>query len=203
MMQFSTQQLDALCELINVSVGQAAGILNSMLKSYVALDVPYVDVLGRDGIQAATAELGIGEIAAIRLPFQGVVQGFASLLFPPQDASKIADLLVGQTDDTTDLDAVRISTLQEVGNVILNTVMGTIANLLEEHLEFFIPTFVEGTLLQMLHQEMQETEACCILARITFRLEEHQITGNLMMYFEVGSVKPLIEVLENFIARDQ
>jgi len=101
------------------------------------------------------------------------------------------------------MDAMRIGALQEVGNIVLNAVMGTMANLLDEHLEYTIPTFVEGSLSRMLHLDAGNSDAHFILARVTFLLEEHHIEGNVILYFEVGSVDPFIHVLDRFIARSQ
>jgi chemotaxis protein CheC len=202
-MTMSAQQLDALGELVNLGVGQAAETLNRMLETHVRLEAPQVQFLPLGDMKTVANSLGGGNFAAIRLPFRGVVGGFASLLFPPSDAVTIADLMVGNASDATDLDAMRIGALQEVGNIVLNAVMGTMASLLDEHLEYTIPTFVEDSLPRMLHLETGNHDAHFILARVTFLLETHRIEGNVILYLEVGSVDPLIHVLDRFIARRQ
>ena len=202
-MTMSAQQLDALGELVNLGVGQAAETLNRMLETHVRLEAPQVQFLPLGEMKTVADSLGGGNFAAIRLPFRGVVAGFASLLFPPPDAVTIADLMAGNASNATDLDAMRIGALQEMGNIVLNAVMGTMADLLDEHLEYTIPTFVEDSLSRMLHLETGNPDAHFILARVTFLLEEHRVEGNVILYFEVGSVDPLIHVLDRFIARRQ
>jgi chemotaxis protein CheC len=81
--------------------------------------------------------------------------------------------------------------------------MGTMGTLLDEHLAYTIPTFVEDSLARMLHLETGNPDAYFILARVTFLLEEYRVEGNVILYFEVGSVDPLILVLDRFITRSQ
>ena len=200
-MTMTPQQLDALGELVNIGVGQAAETLNRMLETHVRLEAPHVQFLPLREMMSVADKLGSGDFAAIRLPFRGVVGGFASLLFPPSDAITIADLMAGTASATADLDAMRIGALEEVGNIVLNAVMGTMATLLDEHLEYTIPTFVEDSLPRMLHLETGNPDAHFILARVTFLLESHRIEGNFILYLEMGSVEPLIHILDRFVAR--
>jgi chemotaxis protein CheC len=43
-MKLTARQLDALQELVNIGIGQAAGILNDMIDSPIRLQIPYVQI---------------------------------------------------------------------------------------------------------------------------------------------------------------
>ena len=58
MVTLSPDQLDAIRELFNVGVGQAAGMLNQMLDISVKLRVPHVFVLRADEVLSVLGEFG-------------------------------------------------------------------------------------------------------------------------------------------------
>uniref|UniRef100_A0ACD5GZE0 Uncharacterized protein n=1 Tax=Desertifilum tharense IPPAS B-1220 TaxID=1781255 RepID=A0ACD5GZE0_9CYAN len=51
------------------------------------------------------------------------------MIFPTESASTLVSLLTGEKPGTPDLEAVKIGTLLEVGNIVLNGVVGTVSNL--------------------------------------------------------------------------
>lgn len=200
-MNLTDVQHDALRELINIGVGKAAGLMNRMLESYVCLEAPEVRFLSPDQVEEFAVELRDGVHASVRLPFHGLISGFSTVLFPPADATKIVDVLTGTGALSKDMDSLRIGTLNEIGNVLLNAVMGAVANLLDERLEYSIPRYFEGSLSEILQLHSRDSQASLIVARIRFQLEKHCLVGNIVLYLEVGSMKPLTTVLDKFIER--
>ena len=178
------EQIDVLKELINIGVGRAAGMLNDMLQSRVLLQVPYVKIFTPATLQAEIEELGSEKLSTVRLTFKGPFSGIASLVFPPDSAGKLVDVLTGEEPGETDLDSIRIGTLTEVGNIILNGVMGSIGNVLEKHINYSVPTYLENNIGQLL------------LAHTRFSIEQLQIEGDIILLFEVGSFDALLEAID-------
>lgn len=195
-MKPTLEQIDVLKELINIGVGRAAGMLNDMLQSRVYLQVPYVKIFSPTTLQAEIEELGNEKLSTVRLTFRGPFSGIASLVFPPDSAGKLVDILTGEEPGQTDLDSIRIGTLTEVGNIILNGVMGSIGNVLEKHINYSVPTYLENNIEQLLLAENVDMDTTILLAHTRFSIEQLQIEGDIILLFEVGSFDALLEAID-------
>ncbi|MBP7688995.1 MAG: hypothetical protein KA765_13845 [Thermoflexales bacterium] len=191
-------QLDALREMINIGVGRAAGILNAMLRSHIILRLPEVGVLSKAEVEAKASQYGAEVFAAVRLGFRGPFAGNASLVFPEDSAAKLVVLLTegeaGLSDDN-DLDSIRIGTLTEVGNIVLNSVMGAIGNDLKQHIFYSVPTFQEESLHKMLADSTPDADSNVVWVQTQFSVEDHQIDGDIILVFEMGSLDLLLNAV--------
>jgi Chemotaxis protein CheC, inhibitor of MCP methylation len=185
---------DALQEIINIGLGKAAAMLNKLLKNHIILEVPQVTIIpfcdiGREfGLMRSTS------VSAVRLSFKGAINGISSLVFPPDSASKLVDVLMGEESFSDDLDAIKIGTLSEVGNIILNSVMASFANTLDTRLMYTIPAYVEGNISSILQLDA-ERDALVLSAKTRFTVESHRIEGEVILLFEIGS----FDILNNAV----
>jgi chemotaxis protein CheC len=189
-------QIDVLKELINIGVGRAAGMLNDMLQSRVQLQVPYVKIFSPLTLQEEMDKLGDDKLSTVRLTFKGPFSGIASLVFPPDSAAKLVDILTGEEPGDTDLDSIRIGTLTEVGNIILNGVMGSIGNVLEQHINYSVPTYIEDNVEHLLLSDDLDSNTTILLAHTRFTIEQLQIEGDIILLFEVGSFDALLAAID-------
>ena len=90
----------------------------------IELDVPVVKVLEPRELPQELENLARDPLAAVQLNFRGPFSGSAALAFPPDSAAKLVAILVGEEPEGADLDAIRVGTLTEVGNIVINGVMG-------------------------------------------------------------------------------
>lgn len=196
-MPLTDEQLDTLQELVNIGVGRAAGVLNEMIGSPICLRIPYIKVISPDEL---AVELNIrfdGDLlSTVSLNFSGPFAGAAELIFPRESASTLVAVLTGETPDTPDLDAVKIGTLLEVGNIVLNGIMGSLSNLLKNHLEYSLPTYTEGKLENLLSAKKLENNASVMLAHTRFSIEQLQIAGNIILIFKVGSFDAMLGAID-------
>jgi chemotaxis protein CheC len=188
-------QIDILKELINIGVGRAAGMLNDMLQSRVQLQVPYVKIFSSLTLQEEMGELGSEKLSTVRLTFKGPFSGIASLVFPPDSAGKLVDILTDEEPVTPDLDSIRIGTLTEVGNIILNGVMGSIGNVLEKHIDYSVPTYMENNIESLLLADGLDANTTILLAHTRFTIKQLQIEGDIILLFEVGSFDALLTAI--------
>ncbi len=189
-------QIDVLKELINIGVGRAAGMLNDMLLSRVQLQVPYVKIFSPLTLQEEMGNLGSEKLSTVRLTFKGPFSGITSLVFPPDSAGKLVDVLTGEEPATPDLDSIRIGTLTEVGNIILNGVMGSIGNVLEKHINYSVPTYMEDDIESLLLTDQLDAKTTILLAHTRFTIEQLQIEGDIILLFEVGSFDALLAAID-------
>ena len=193
-------QMDALKELINIGVGRAAATLNAMIESRIQLQVPFIKLVSLSALHEEMTDLSDERLAAVRLGFQGPFSGNAALVFPTDSAAYLVGLLTGEQPDSPDLDAMRIGTLTEVGNIVLNSVMGSMGNVLQQRIDYAIPNYVEDTIRHLLAADETALDATVLLAQTRFTVEQLHIRGDVMLFFEVGSFGALVAAIDEMIA---
>ncbi|MBD2312517.1 chemotaxis protein CheC [Desertifilum sp. FACHB-1129] len=195
-MSLTLEQIDILQELVNIGVGQAASILNEMLGSPICLNIPDLQSLSLTQLQTELESRFESDlISTVQLGFEGFFSGSAELIFPTESASTLVSLLTGEKPGTPDLEAVKIGTLLEVGNIVLNGVVGTVSNLFSRRLDYSLPTYAEDRVSQLLKARNLKQDVNIILAHTHFIIEKLQINGEVLLIFKVGSFDALLDAL--------
>lgn len=189
-------QADALSELINIGVGHAAGMLNQMVGSTIRLRVPTVKVLH---LSRLANELGSGPdeiLSLVRQPFAGFIQGSAALVFPPESAARLVAALTHEEQGSPVLDSVRSGTLSEVGNIVINGVMGTIANILHIRLSYGLPSCLDDSIAHLFTPPSGQGDPMVVLAHTHFVIEDLDIQGTILLICEVFSFDALLAAID-------
>ncbi|MFA5515901.1 MAG: chemotaxis protein CheX [Desulfuromonadales bacterium] len=189
-------QLDALKEIVNTGIGKAAASLNAMLESPIDLEVPAITIFQLNDLDSDLQGDAEADIACVQLNFRGSIAGKAALVFPPQSAVNLVAALTGEEPDVNNLNAVMAGTLNEVGNIVINAVIGTIGNILTQPFDFSVPNYIEGKLEELLGPDKLEG-ITVLLIRTRFRVQKNHIEGNIYLIFEVGSFETLFHAVEN------
>ena len=188
----TSEQIDALKELMNIGVGGGASVLNTMLNSHIRLQIPFVKLLSYDELKAELDTVGRERLASVNLLFKGMFSGNAKLVFRSGSALKLVTALTGEEPDAVDLDSILAGTLSEIGNIVLNSVMGSISNLLQLSLSYSVPNYIEGNVNALFDMDSTNLHADILLARTRFIIEEFNVEGDIVIFFEVGSFDKLL-----------
>ena len=197
-MDVDKESLDAITEIINIGVGRSASLLNQMTDSNIRLRVPKIFVIRFKELADTNKSLLGGEVlSTVMLEFQGNFSGVTAILFPPESAASLVVLLSGEDDPKAEMDAIRVETLKEVGNIIINSVMGSISNVLSQHLSFSLPVYYEGKLstLAATRRTIDEDDYV-IVAHTHFLIESRSIEGKILILLEVGSLENLVKSIQ-------
>lgn len=194
-MKLSERQIEALTEIIRLGMGRGAGVLNAMLQSQVTLEVAHVRILGLDQYLAQLGFPGSDHVSAVQLGYQGSFSGKAQLVFPTTGAAKLVTMLTGETLDSDDFDLIQAGTLSEVGNIVINGVMGTLSNILGQHFVYSVPNYLEEQADHLLCVPDRGNNFTILLARTRFSLETHQIEGDLLLSFEADALETMVQAL--------
>lgn len=195
-MNLTPAQIDALKELINIGVGRAAGMLNQMVQSRISLQVPFIRIFSPEDSIEEIDGLSKDRLATVRLSFKGHFSGTAVLGFPTESALKLVAVLTDEKPGTSDIDTVSAATLNEVGNIVINGVMGSISNVLKTRIEYSVPNYAEDTVLDLLRPGDSDTNSTVLLAKTRFVIEEFEIEGDIILLFEVGSFDILLRAID-------
>ncbi len=181
---------------MNIGVGRGASVLNTMLNSHITLQIPFVKMLSCDELKAELDMVGKDRLASVNLLFKGLFSGNAKLLFPSESALKLVTALTGEEPNASDLDSILAGTLSEIGNIVLNSVMGSISNLLQLSLSYSVPNYIEGNVNSLFNMDKIAPKADILLARTRFIIEEFNVEGDIVIFFEVGSFDKLLASLK-------
>ena len=197
-MNMTPEQIDALKELINIGVGRAAAMLNQMVNIRVHLKVPFVKILMLSNLASELEELGSEHLATVRLNFKEGFSGTAALIFPTDSASNLVAMLTGEQVGSLDLDSVRAGTLKEVGNIMINGIMGSIGNALKLRINYSIPSYTESTIKQLISLNENNENKAVVLAKARFVLYEYQVEGDIILFFDMASFDKLANSINTF-----
>jgi chemotaxis protein CheC len=198
-MNLTLMQLDLLTELINIGIGRAAGIINQMIHSHVQLHVPELRLLSDETLAEYCQPIAGDVLSCIRLPFEGSLSGLTFLIFPPASASSLISITLGLDNVPFDEDSLRIGTLEEIGNIVLNGVMGSIGNFLGNGLRYSFPSYTEDTYANLLRRGVGESARVFLLARTQFVIADHLIEGEILIIFRLNSFHGLLAAMDRVL----
>lgn len=193
------QQLDIIKELINIGAGRGADVLNSFLGTHIDLSIPEVRLArGRD-LGTMFDDGGEGKRSSVEMRFSGTIAGAAELIFLSENASKLVDLITGEHQIHHDFDEVAAATFSEVGNIIINAVLGAVSNELGFKLEFTIPQFVEGTLDELFSLLTKDDSSVIVVAKTRFTIKSTEIEGSIAIFFSLQSFDSFLAAIDDYV----
>ena len=115
-----------------------------MIKNEVLLAVPSVDILTSAAATTLVAKPDNPKLDAVRQDFAGAFSGRALLIFPETNSLQLVREVVGRELALEDIVDLEDEALAETGNIILNSWVATIANLLKSALKMSLPIVIRG-----------------------------------------------------------
>lgn len=193
-MKLSTEEIDALTEIVNIGVGRAASSLCDLIDRRIALRVPTITPWQLDENEEHPA-LNTSVIQ----DFSGLVNGRALLAFPRSSGVALARLLSEDDGGQDELEMDLAGILEEVGNIVLNGVLGSLANLLEGNLDYSVPRLTTDRGAENVICDRgpcdATTDRTILMADTHFEVADSEIAGSLLLAFNMSEMKPLLDNL--------
>jgi chemotaxis protein CheC len=195
-------ETDALTELVNLGISRAALALREMVGEQVFLSVPGVDLVSRQRAVEILAERATNKLVAVHEVFQGELTGRALLIFPEAQSLDLVRAVVGSDLSTDDLVDLETEALAEVGNIVLNGCLSTLANMLQRNLKTSLPEVLRGAPADILSLNPPAMAGAMLLfLYINFTLQQRDVNGYIAMIMDVPSLNALRDLLNEFIER--
>jgi len=194
----SELEQDALAELSNVAMARAANSLRQMVNHQVELSVPSVEIVSKEAATQLISKPTNATLVAIRQDFTGAFSGRALLIFPESSSLELVRAVVGSQLPLEDIVNLEDEALAETGNIILNSWVATIANLLKSGLKMSLPTVVRGDSSQMFKSD--ESQSLVLFLHIKFEISTKEIRGYVALLMDIPSVEELRSLIADFIA---
>jgi chemotaxis protein CheC len=192
----SDLERDALAELSNISMARAASSLRQMIKNEVLLAVPSVDILTSAAATTLVAKPDNPKLVAVRQDFAGAFSGRAMLIFPERNSLELVREVVGRELPLEDIVDLEDEALAETGNIILNSWVATIANLLKSALKMSLPVVVRG---DSQHMFENSTSSFVLFLHIKFEIHRKEISGYVALLMDIPSLDELRSLIAAFI----
>ncbi|MGH8297548.1 MAG: chemotaxis protein CheX [Steroidobacteraceae bacterium] len=194
--------LDALTELVNLGVSNAAMNLSEMVREEIVLSVPKVSVVTREHAIEILQGRDAKQLIAIHQDFEGDIRGRALLIFPEAKSLELIRALVGADLSLEDIMELEQEALAETGNVLLNACLSTMANSLQRNLRISLPEVIRGDGGEFFRLSASPAAGETVLfIYINFAVKHRDIQGYLAMLLDIPSLAILETLLAEYIER--
>jgi chemotaxis protein CheC len=197
--QLTELQRDAITELLNIGMGQAANSLSEMVGEEVELSVPSLELLTRQSVAERLHRESPKRIVAVKQNFQGPFWGEALLLFPEEKSLALVRALIKQEVPLEVLIELEQDALTEVGNIILNACLSSLANILTADLMSELPKYLTGTAFEVLNADKARTQEVVMFLRMDFALHSQDIDGYVAFILEIPSIENFKEDVDKYL----
>jgi len=192
--RLNADQEDAIREIFNIGIGRAAAALSELLCTRIEMAVPRVTLRMITALEPQVSSPDGPEVAVIQ-DFRGDISGRSALSLPPASALRLAQLLGDVAEPVDELDLEMSGILTEVGNIMLNCVLGAIANMIGTHLVYTIPHFYSSRPVSLLlYQGMQDLGAL-LTADAEFCVRHDSIRGSLLVAMNTCGIEVILDAI--------
>lgn len=187
--EMSELEHDLLSEMFNLGVGRAAASLSEMVHQEIILSVPVVEFRTREGL---AEELGKNHpICSVSQEMSGPFSATSMLLFPAESGLNVVRAMLNTHVSDEMLAELQHEALSEIGNVVLNACIGTIADTLSDSFAVGLPSFDISRPNELLQVNASTQADVVLLIRIFMTLSESEVTGYLAFILGDVSIKEL------------
>lgn len=198
-MSLNELQRDALGEIFNIGVGRAAASLSQIVSDEVLLSAPEVMVVHRE--QAAKVLLGaeLNQFSTVSQSFSGPFDAQAMLVFPESNALEIVRLMVGPHMSIEELSEFEQEAMCEIGNIILNACMSSLADIFHIRFESTLPLHRFGDTYNLPILDGDE-EQMVLLLQVDMIISQQRIQGHILFLLSVPSMSALLEHIDRYLS---
>lgn len=185
-MNISPVVLDGVKELITIGVGRAAGMLNQLTGAHISLYVPDVHIY-ETSCGSIHPHLSHESTSQVSLHYTGLLTGSTVLIIPHSSALNLITILTGEDQTLAEMDALRIETLLEVGNIIISALMSSLSTHMDSRFSFKFPEYYDGTTDTLTIDALFCNYDIRIDAQITYVVQKKRIEGGLVILLTTDS----------------
>lgn len=187
---FSPVEIDAIGEILNISLGSSATAASTMLDARVDITTPVVQVKKRDEFSFTNLEPAVG----VEITYIDGLTGNNVMLLKRQDVKAIVEMLMGIeiADEDFELNEMNISAICEVMNQMMGASATALSELLGKPVNISTPKSYEITSDEQF-KDKYFTEGNSSMVVISFRLKiAGKLESEFMNLMPIGLAKELV-----------
>ncbi|MDO8843447.1 MAG: chemotaxis protein CheX [Methylicorpusculum sp.] len=180
---------DAFAEILNIGMGYAASALSEMVNEEVRLSVPAVEFVKKAEALRLIESKNRTDVSGVHQKFNGSFDGDVFLLFPEEKSLELVRAVLQQDISLHDLTEMEQEAMTEIGNVILNGCLCSMADMFQKEMQGSIPEFVKGAFANILNKAGDKTDACVLMLNMDFAIDQKSVQGYVSFMMDVESLE--------------
>ena len=195
---FTVEQRDALQEIANLAMGQAAARLARLFNTFIQLSVPHICVVGVDEATQILREMtGIDEsVTAVRQGFRSDINGEALVICRSSGVEYLRALVNEPYAQSAYETVSQAELIFDVANVLTGACVSSILNQFDRTPVFSPPSLLgEGIALDDVFQADVLAWRIALLLEVNFALEDQTFRAHLVMLMDEDSIRRLYDAL--------
>jgi len=189
--------VDVLKEIGNIGAGNAATALAKMIDKKVDMLVPQVKIIDIEEVQDI---LGGAEMPVVGIYFQmsGEVEGNMMFLLDIESANNLIPMIFYREKETDELDAMDISVLSEVGNILAGSYLNSLSKLTNLTLNISVPSVsidMVGAILSVPAIQFGQFSDKLLFIETEFVEDEREVTGDFFLLPDIDSFDKILKAL--------
>lgn len=168
---FNSMELDAIGEIMNISLGSSATAVSNMLDHRVDITTPSVSVVSVEDFSIGDLEPAIG----IEIRYVSGLEGSNIMLLRRRDVKVIVDILMGSEtpDDEFELNDLTISAVCEVMNQMMGAASTALSDFLGHPVNISTPTsFALDDVEQFKKEHINSKDGTLVVVRFMLSIED-------------------------------
>lgn len=193
-------QRDALLEIFNIGVGNAANSMSQLINEEIRLSVPKLQIVLGDHAEVISAFIQSQRICAVSQNFSGPLNARAFLVFPEGKTHEIVRRMLGEMVSADELNTMEEEALSEIGNIVLNACISSMSDLLQSDFKSSQPFYHLGTTHSVLSPDNVADDQFMLLLHIDFSMPKEKIDGYLIFLLNVQSFNELVRKVDRLLS---
>ncbi|WP_147266960.1 chemotaxis protein CheC [Parvibium lacunae] len=198
MMQLTELQQDALAETFNISLGEAAAALSTLVNEEVLLSIPVVELIPAAELaerldpRFTQSDRVCGVHQEFTMPDQANFRTDTLLLFGERGGMEVVRLMLGHAAPIGQITELEQEALSEVGNIIINACTSAIANLFRKEMIGSLPTIAianNGEAILPKH-DPQDT---ILVSKINLEIKAREVNGYVVYMMDLASLGTFVK----------
>jgi chemotaxis protein CheC len=199
------EEIEILQEIMNIAFGQSAADLAQIIDTQVVLSIPFIKLMQVKELPLYFKNhvKDYKNINLVEQKFWGKFQGDAVLVFSSGAGKELITLLQGEDEaplSSEPVDILERETLMEVGNILIGTCVGKIAELLKDDVTYTPPiVVVEKIYKDAFAEHRYDPDLTAIVLKTDFTFDEGDVSGFLFLVTSNKSIEWLRDAVQTFM----
>lgn len=189
-------------ELFNISVRKAADILSEIINKKIVLSVPNIRILdiknNDDRLKNYFPSILDGTLMVSSISFERKLKGKANLIFPVKKMRKFINLCLNNEEEYCNINFINMDfdIIKEIGNTILNCIIGDISDYLSMDLTYTLPEVKVFNKIDFNRDIECNKYTYMLPLYITFKVDSVEIEEAIIIDLTLNSLNELVKKID-------
>jgi len=195
MIKITEHGRDIITELINTGIGRAASALSELLNTEIYLNVLSLKILNSQDLIQYLEQMISQEFVVITQAFSGGLNGEGIVSFPVTKGKTLINILLEESENPDEsFNVLELEAISEVGNLVINAIGSTIADMVGTELSFKLPSISISQQIIKFNEDVSDN--LYIIGETNFSVKEKDIEGKIIFAFSYENIEMIVSKFE-------